>query len=51
MLTAMDIDRTAADESVRISIGRHTESNDIGDTVVNIARATEFVRERENAAT
>ena len=47
VLTAMGLDRTAADVSIRISLGRHTESNDIGDAIVNIAHAVEFVRERD----
>ena len=51
VLTAMGLDRMTADESIRISLGRHTESSDIEDAVRNIARAVEFVREREGAIT
>ena len=51
VLDAMDLDRTAVEESIRISRGRHTESNYIGDAVVDIARAVEFIRGKEAAVT
>ena len=51
VLTAMGLDRTAPEKSIRISLGRHTESNYIGDAVVDIARAVEFIRGKEAAVT
>ena len=51
VLTAMGLDRTAAEESIRISLGRHTELSDIENAVVDIARAVEFVRGKEAAVT
>ena len=51
VLTAMGLDRTAAEESIRISLGRHTELSDIENAVRNIARAVEFVRGKEAAIT
>ena len=44
VLLAMGLDRTAADESVRISVGRHTTMDDIDSAVSEIAKAVEFVR-------
>ena len=51
VLTAMGLDRMAANESIRISLGRHTESSDIENAVRNIAHAAEFVREKEATIT
>ena len=51
VLTAMGLDRTASEESIRISLGRHTELSDIENAVVDIARAVEFVRGKEAAVT
>ena len=47
VLTAMGLDRTAADESIRISIGRYTSTQDIDTAVADIAQAAEFVRYKE----
>ncbi len=51
VLTAMGLDRTAADESIRISLGRYTAPQDIDTAVADIAQAAEFVREKEDAIT
>lgn len=48
VLVAMGLDRTAADESIRVSVGRDTTRNDIKDAVYEISRATEFVRSIES---
>ena len=48
VLVAMGLDRTAADESIRVSIGRYTTRNDIKDAVYEISCATEFVRSIES---
>ena len=45
VLLAMGLDRTAADESIRVSIGRHTTMNDIDVALSDIAQAVEFVRQ------
>lgn len=50
VLVAMGLDRTAADESIRVSVGRNTTRNDIKEAVYEISRATEFVRSIENRA-
>lgn len=47
VLTAMGLDRTAADESIRISIGRPTTVQDIELAVSNLVNAIEFVRKKE----
>ncbi len=47
VLTAMGLDRTAADESIRVSVGRHTEMKDIETAAIDIAQAAEFVRKKE----
>ena len=47
VLLAMGLDRTAADESIRVSVGRHTTMVDIDSAVSDIAKAAEFVREVE----
>ena len=44
VLLAMGLDRTAADESIRVSVGRHTTMGDIDSAVSEIAKAVEFVR-------
>ena len=44
VLLAMGLDRTAADESIRISAGRHTTMEDIDSAVSEIAKAVEFVK-------
>ena len=44
VLLAMGLDRTAADESIRISIGRYTTIKDVKMAVVEIAKAVDFVR-------
>ena len=44
VLLAMGLDRTAADESIRASVGRHTTMGDIDSAVSEIAKAVEFVR-------
>ena len=48
VLLAMGLDRTAADESVRVSIGRQTDMEDIKLAVSEIAQAAEFVRRTES---
>ena len=48
VLVAMGLDRTAADESIRISIGRPTTRNDIDVAVSRIAEAVQFVRHAES---
>ena len=50
VLVAMGLDRTAADESIRVSVGRNTTRNDIKEAVYEISRATEFVRSIESRA-
>ena len=47
VLLAMGLDRTAADESIRISIGRYTTIQDIEKAVKEIVRAAEFVRKAD----
>jgi len=49
VLTAMGLDRTAADESIRVSLGRPTTMEDIETAVSKLAKAAEFVRGRELA--
>ena len=44
VLLAMGLDRTAADESIRVSVGRHTTMEDIDTAVPEIAKAVRFVR-------
>ncbi|MBI1657660.1 MAG: cysteine desulfurase [Thaumarchaeota archaeon] len=44
VLLAMGLDRTAADESVRISVGRETTATDIKSAVLEIAGAVESIR-------
>lgn len=44
VLVAMGLDRTAADESVRISIGRSTAKADIESAVFEISRAVKSIR-------
>ena len=44
VLLAMGLDRTAADESIRMSVGRHTTMQDIDIAVSEIAKAVKFVR-------
>ena len=44
VLLAMGLDRTAADESIRVSVGRHTTMRDIDSAVSEIVKAVEFVR-------
>ena len=43
VLLAMGLDRTAADESIRVSVGRHTTVEDIDTAVPEIAKAVRFV--------
>ena len=47
VLTAMGLDRDAADESIRVSLGRPTTQEEIDLAVREIARAVEFVRGKE----
>lgn len=47
VLVAMGLDRTAADESIRISIGRNTTMKDIEVAVEDIAQAVQYVRKKE----
>ena len=51
VLLAMGLDRVAADESIRVSIGRHTTMKDVDIAVSNIAQAVEFVRQIEGRQT
>ena len=44
VLLAMGLDRTAADESIRMSVGRHTTMQDIDIAVSELAKAVKFVR-------
>lgn len=44
VLLAMGLDRTTADESIRVSVGRHTTTDDINTAVSEIDKAVEFVR-------
>ena len=44
VLLAMGLDRTVADESIRMSVGRHTTMQDIDIAVSEIAKAVKFVR-------
>ena len=44
VLVAMGLGRAAADESIRVSVGRHTTKDDIELAVSDIAQATEAVR-------
>ena len=44
VLLTMGLDRTAADESIRVSVGRHTTMKDINMAVSEIANAVKFVR-------
>jgi len=48
VLTAMGLDRTAADECIRISIGRQTTRDDIDVAVSEISQAAQFVRQMES---
>lgn len=48
VLTAMGLDRTAADESIRVSIGRPTVSEDLDTAVSEITSAVRHVRGVEN---
>ena len=47
VLMAMGLDRTAADESLRVSLGRPTTIEEIKLTVDEIAKATKYVRTKE----
>ena len=47
VLMAMGLDRTAADESIRISIGRDTTMEDMKVAVADIAQAAQYVRKKE----
>ena len=51
VLLAMGLDRTAADESIRISIGRYTTKQDIEIAVTEIIKSVEFVRKKEAEVT
>ena len=44
VLLAMGLDRTAADESIRVSVGRHTTMKDVDTAVSEITKAVRFVR-------
>lgn len=44
VLVAMGLDRTAADESVRISVGKNTTATDVREAVSEISAAVESVR-------
>lgn len=44
VLVAMGLDRTAADESIRVSVGRDTTASDIGAAVPDIAEAVKSIR-------
>ena len=44
VLLAMGLDRDAADESIRVSVGRHTTMKDIDTAVSEITNAVKFVR-------
>ena len=44
VLTAMGMDRDAADETIRVSIGRQTTKQDMDLAVKEIAKAVGFVR-------
>ena len=44
VLLTMGLDRTAADESIRVSLGRHTTMSDIDTAVSDITQAVKFVR-------
>lgn len=48
VLLAMGLDRTAADESIRVSIGRYTTIQDIEIAVNEIKKAVEFIRKKES---
>lgn len=47
VLLAMGLDRNAADESVRISVGRPTIESDIDVVVADLTKAAMFVRSKE----
>ncbi len=47
VLMAMGLDRTAADESLRVSLGRPTTMEEIKLAVDEIAKATKYVRAKE----
>lgn len=51
VLIAMGLDRTSADESVRISVGRQTALDDMRIAVEDLAQAAQYVREKEAAIT
>ena len=44
VLTAMGLDRDAADESIRVSIGRPTTKQDMDVAISEIANAAQSVR-------
>lgn len=48
VLLAMGLDRTAADESIRMSLGRQTTQDEIDLAVSEIAMAAKFVRKKES---
>ena len=48
VLIAMGLDRTAADESIRVSVGRDTTITNIELAISEIAEATEFIRAIES---
>ena len=47
VLVAMGLDREAADESIRVSVGRNTGERDIDMAVSELAKAASFVRRAE----
>lgn len=47
VLTAMGLDRTAADESIRVSIGRPTTEEDVDTALLELKAAVQFVRGKE----
>ena len=48
VLIAMGLDRTAAEESIRISVGRHTTMTDIKSAIYELARTVESIRAIES---
>lgn len=48
VLIAMGLDRTAADESIRVSVGRDTTMTHIESAISEIVEATEFIRAIES---